>query len=81
MLPHTFSDAGATYVVSFKWIEHRWRAALYKRDDGSVRELGPVAAEDLAGLSEQAIRAGFIGLAQWLVKGEALQRAQVEQAA
>ena len=64
MLPHTFSHDGATYVVSFKPIGDQWRAALYKRDDGSVRELGPIAEEALAGLSEHAIRAGFIGLAE-----------------
>jgi hypothetical protein len=42
MLPHTFSHDGATYVVSFKPIGDQWRAALYKRDDGSITELGPV---------------------------------------
>jgi hypothetical protein len=47
MLPHTFSHDGATYVVSFKPIGDQWRAALYKRDDGSITELGPIAAEDL----------------------------------
>ena len=71
MLPHTFSHDGATYVVSFKPNEDQWRAALYKRDDGSITELGPIAVEDLSGLSEHAIRAGYIGLAEWLVKGRA----------
>jgi hypothetical protein len=50
MLPHTFAHDGATYVVSFKPSGDQWRAALYKRDDGSITELGPVAAEDLIGL-------------------------------
>ena len=85
MLPHAFSHDGATYVVSFKPIEDQWRAALYKRDDGSITELGPVAAEDLIGLSDHAIRAGYIGLAQWLVKRRAvrpaLKRARLEEAA
>ena len=85
MLPHAFSHDGATYVVSFKPIEDQWRAALYKRDDGSITELGPVAAEDLIGLSDHAIRAGYIGLAQWLVKRQAyrpaLKRARLEEAA
>jgi hypothetical protein len=85
MLPHAFSHDSATYVVSFKPIGDQWRAALYKRDDGSVRELGPIAAEALAGLSEQAIRAGFIGLAEWLVKRQAvrpvLKRAHLDDAA
>ncbi len=85
MLPHAFSHDGATYVVSFKPIGDQWRAALYKRDDGSITELGPVAAEDLIGLSDHAIRAGYIGLAEWLVKVRAarpvLKRARLEEAA
>jgi hypothetical protein len=49
--------------------------ARYKRDDGSITELGPVAAEDLIGLSDHAIRAGYIGLAEWIVKGRAARQA------
>ena len=75
MLPHTFSHDGATYVVSFKPIGDQWRAALYKRDDGSITELGPVASEALIGLSDHAIRAGYIGLAEWIVKGRAAKHA------
>ena len=85
MLPHTFSHDGATYVVSFKLIADQWRAVLYRRDDGSITELGPVAVEDLVGLSEHAIRAGYIGLAEWLVKGraarQAVKRAHLDEAA
>ena len=69
MLPHTFSHDGATYVVSFKRIEDQWRAALYQRDVGSIKELGPFGVEDLCRRSEHAIRAGYIGLAEWLVRG------------
>ena len=54
MLPHAFSHDGATYVVSFKPIGDQWRAALYKRDDASITELSPVAADDLIGLSDRA---------------------------
>ena len=61
MLPHTFSQDGATYVVSFKCMGDQWRAALYKRDDGSITELGPIAAEDLIGVSESAIRQAILG--------------------
>ena len=75
MLPHTFSYDGATYVVSFKLIADQWRAVLYRRDNGSIAELGPVAIEDLSGLSEHAIRAGYIGLAEWLVRGQAARQA------
>ena len=84
MLPHTFSYDGTTYVVSFKLIADQWRAVLYRRDNGSIAELGPVAAEDLSGLSDHAIRAGYIGLAQWLVKRQAvrpaLKRAHLDDA-
>jgi hypothetical protein len=75
MLPHAFSHDGATYVVSFKPTGDQWRAALYKPDDGSITELGPIAAEALSGLSDHAIRAGYIGLAEWMVKGEAIRQA------
>ena len=75
MLPHAFSHGGATYVVSFKCSEDQWRAALYKRDDGSITELGPGASEALIGLSDHAIRAGYIGLAEWIVKGRAARQA------
>jgi hypothetical protein len=75
MLPHTFSYDGTTYVVSFKLIADQWRAVLYRRDNGSIAELGPVAIEDLSGLSEHAIRAGYIGLAEWLVRGQAARQA------
>ena len=85
MLPLAFSHDGATYVVSFKCSEDQWRAALYKRDDGSITELGPVASEALIGLSDHAIRAGYIGLAEWIVKGraarQAVKRAHLDEAA
>ena len=74
MLPHTFSHDGATYVVAFKRSEDQWRAALYQRDNGSITELGPIAVEDLCGRSEHAIRAGYIGLAEWLVRGRAARQ-------
>ena len=61
MLPHAFSHDGATYVVSFKPIGDQWRAALYKRDDGSITELGPIPAEDLSGLSDHAFEPVILG--------------------
>src|SRR5688500_7263513 len=85
MLPHTFLHERATYVVSFKPIGDQWRAALYQRDDGSIAELGPIAIEDLSGLSGHAIRAGYIGLAGWLAGGrpatQAVKRAHLAEAA
>jgi hypothetical protein len=75
MLPHVFSVDGATYVVSFKRIDDQWRAALYRREDSSIKELTPFTAGELSGFSEEAIRAGYIGLAKWLVKSEAAREA------
>ncbi len=69
MLPYVFAYDGATYVVSFKRVEDQWRAALYRREDSSIRELSPYTpSPELPGFSEQAIRAGYIAVAEWLVK-------------
>jgi hypothetical protein len=61
------------------------RAPLYKRDDGSVRELGPIAAEALLLSPNRPSEPGFIGLAEWLVKRQAvrpvLKRAHLDDAA
>ena len=79
MLPHVFSYGGATYVVSFKGMaDDLWRAAVYRREDSSIKELTPFTAGELSGFSEEAIRAGYIGLAKWVVKCEAMREA-VEQ--
>ena len=85
MLPHVFSHDGAAYVVSFKRVDDQWRAALYQRDDSSVKELIPFTAGELSGFSEHAIRAGYIGVAEWLVKcqvvREAIERHLLDHAA
>jgi len=85
MLPHVFSHDGAAYVVSFKRVDDQWRAALYQRDDSSVKELIPFTAGELSGFSEQAIPAGYIGVAEWLVKcqvvREAIERHLLDHAA
>jgi hypothetical protein len=75
MLPHVFTHDGATYVVSFKRVDDQWRAALYQREDSSVRELIPFTAAEVASFSENAIRAGYIGVAEWLVKGHIMREA------
>jgi hypothetical protein len=72
-------------VVSFKRVDDQWRAALYQREDASFKELIPFTAGELSGFSEEAIRAGFIGVAEWIVKGrvvrEAVERHLLEDAA
>jgi hypothetical protein len=49
--------------------------ALYRREDSSIKELMPFTPGELSGFSEEAIRAGYIGLAKWLVKSEAVREA------
>ena len=75
MLPHVFSHDGATYVVSFKRVDDQWRAALYRRDASAIKELVPFTAGELSGFSEEAIRAGYIGAAKWLVECQAVREA------
>jgi hypothetical protein len=75
MLPHVFSHDGATYVVSFKRVDDQWRAALYQREDSSVKELTPFTAGELSRFSDEAIRAGYIGVAEWLVKCQVVREA------
>jgi hypothetical protein len=53
MLPHVFCHDGATYVVSFKRVDDQWRAALYQRENSSVKELIPFTAGQLSGLRTQ----------------------------
>jgi hypothetical protein len=74
MIPHVFFHAGATYVVAFKRVDDQWRAVLYRRDDSSIKELTPFKAEELTGFSEDAIRAGYIGVAEWLVKCQVVRQ-------
>jgi hypothetical protein len=81
MLPHAFSVDGHTYIVSFRCTDDGWRAGLYRRGDASVRELTAFEPAELAGFSEEAIRAGYIGLAKWLVKSEEVREAVLEDAA
>ena len=75
MLPHVFFHDGATYVVSFKRVDGDWHAALYCRDAASIKELTPIIAGELSGFSDEAVRAGYIGVAEWLVKGRAVREA------
>jgi hypothetical protein len=75
MLPHVFSHDGATYVVSFKLLDDQWRAALYQRENSSVKELIPFSRGELSGFSQEAIRAGYIGVAEWLGKCQVVREA------
>src|SRR5687768_7706781 len=72
---HTFSYDGATYMVSFRRNNNQLQAALYRRGDAAIRDLSRTP-EELAGFSEEAIRAGYIELAEWLVKCQAVREAR-----
>jgi hypothetical protein len=75
MFPHSFTDNGATYMVSFRRSGDQLRVALYRREDATLRELPAFLPEEVALFSAEAIRAGYIGLAEWLVKCEAFRTA------
>jgi hypothetical protein len=67
MLPHAFAHDAVNYIVSFELTEGEWCAALRGDRDGSVVPL-PAFNEQKQGHSEAAIRAGYIAVAEWLVR-------------
>ena len=67
MLPHVFAHDGILYEVSFGRIAGQWLAAAGQLSDGSKRLLPAFAEADCA-FSEAAIRAGYAGVAEWLVR-------------
>jgi hypothetical protein len=68
MLSHAFAHDGATYLVSFKFSNGQWCAALSRRGDRVVRPLPAFTEQQVGRFSEHGIRAGYIGVAEWLVK-------------
>ena len=67
MLPHSFSHGGAAYEVSFRRMDGQWFAVLCRDSDRSTWPLPPFTDDAVGPLSEHAIRAGYIGLSEWLV--------------
>ena len=67
MVPYSFSHSDATYDVLFTRSDGRWFAALWRVGDKHARLL-PLLHDEYAGcFSDNAIRSGFITLAEWLI--------------
>jgi hypothetical protein len=68
VLPHVFAHDGILYEVSFGRIAGQWLAAVGELPEGSKRLLPAFAEADCEQFSEAAIRAGYAGVAEWLVR-------------
>ncbi len=67
MLAHPFSHDGSDYEVSFSRMDGQWFAAVSRPSTGSRRVLPAFGDESLGPFSDDAIRAGYVGLAEWLI--------------
>jgi hypothetical protein len=67
MLPHVLSHAGQVYVLSFRQIDGFWVAGLYRRGDFAPTILTRFPEAKVGGLSDAAIRAGYIAVANHIV--------------
>ena len=63
---HEFRHRGNTYHVCFEELDGQQFAAVYASED-MKRALVPFPDELPSGLSPQAIRKGYIAVAEWLV--------------
>ncbi len=68
MLAHAFSHDGAAFEVSFSRMDGQWFACLSRPGHGCGRALPAFGDDSLGSFSDEAIRAGYIGLAEWLVR-------------
>src|SRR3712207_1753047 len=68
MLSHAFSHDGADYEVSFSRMDGQWFAIVSRQGHGSSRALPGFGDDSIGPFSDGAVRAGYIGLAEWLVK-------------
>ena len=69
MLAYAFTHDGAGYEVSFTRMDGQWFAGL-RRGHGPSRALPAFGDDSLGTFSDDAIRAGYIGLAEWLVRND-----------
>ncbi|HEY7383857.1 MAG TPA: hypothetical protein VH743_09330 [Beijerinckiaceae bacterium] len=67
MVPYSFSHSGATYDLLFTRSDGRWFAALWRVGDKHARLLPSLQDEFGGRFSDNAIRSGFITLAEWLI--------------
>ena len=68
MVPYSFSHEGVTYDVLFTRADDQWFAALWRMGDKHARLLPSLHDEFAGRFSDDAIRSGFITLAEWLIK-------------
>ena len=72
-------DQHACFLTSFSMTAPpMWSRSSALRVNGtpaSIKELTPIIAGELSGFSDEAVRAGYIGVAEWLVKGQAVREA------
>jgi hypothetical protein len=68
MLSHAFSHDDAHYEVSFQRADGQWFGALQRHGHPSRRALPLFAEEIVCAFSEDAIRAGYVALAEWIVR-------------
>ena len=68
MAPHEFSFSGVAYEVRFQRADNQWFATLYVEGQEQGWPLLPSPDELSVRLSNEAIRVGFIAVAEWLVK-------------
>jgi hypothetical protein len=68
MVPYSFSHSGVTYDLLFTRSDGQWFAALWRTGDKHARLLPSLHDEFAARFSDDAIRSGFITLAEWLLK-------------
>jgi hypothetical protein len=70
MAPHEFNHSGVAYEVRFQRADNQWFATLYVEGQEQGWPLLPSPDELSVQLSDDAIRVGFIAVAEWLVKTE-----------
>jgi hypothetical protein len=68
MVPYSFSHCGVTYDLLFTRADGQWFAALWPMGNKHARLLPSLHDEFAGRFSDDAIRAGFITLAEWLIK-------------
>ena len=66
---HDFRHRGSTYEVCLEELDGQRFAGVYG-PNGTKRPLMPFPEEIPSGLSPQAIRKGYIAVAEWLVKND-----------
>jgi len=68
MPAHSFTYAELSYEVRFHRMDGQWLAALYVSGSTYGRPLLPAPDDIAASSCDESIRAGYIGVAKWLVQ-------------